>query len=90
MLRIIIVLPLYLALTAIAPRLPFYAALTGRTLARAHARAGDAATIAGYLGRGTAFDAAIGEFALAYADQTERDWQEFRAAIAAGRISAAE
>ena len=70
--------------------LPFYAALCGRTLARAHARVGDAVVIAGYMGSGTAFDAAIGEFALAYADQTERDWREFLAAIKAGRIVARE
>ena len=54
--------------------LPFYAVLCGVTLARAHARAGDAAAIAGYLGQGAVFDEAVGEFALAYADQTERDW----------------
>ena len=70
--------------------LPFYSALCGRTLARAHARAGDAVVIAGYMGSGTAFDAAIGDFALAYAAQTERDWREFLAAIKAGRIVARE
>jgi hypothetical protein len=70
--------------------LPFYAALCGRTLARAHARAGDAAVVAGYIGRGTAFDAAIGEFALAYADQTERDWNAFLEAIRTQRIVARE
>jgi uncharacterized protein (DUF2252 family) len=68
--------------------LPFYAGLSGKTLARAHARAGDAALMAGYMGRSAAFDSAIGEFALAYADQTERDWQTFLAAIKAGRIRA--
>jgi uncharacterized protein (DUF2252 family) len=68
--------------------LPFYAALCGRTLARAHARAGDAAVVSGYMGSGTAFDVAIGEFALAYADQTERDWNAFLAAIEARRVVA--
>jgi uncharacterized protein (DUF2252 family) len=68
--------------------LPFYAALCGRTLARAHARAGDAAGIAGYLGNGDTFDEAVADFAMAYADQTERDWRAFQAAIAAGRIVA--
>jgi uncharacterized protein (DUF2252 family) len=68
--------------------MPFYARLCGRTLARAHARAGDAAVVAGYMGGSTAFDAAIGEFALAYADQTERDWKTFLAAKKAGRIVA--
>jgi uncharacterized protein (DUF2252 family) len=70
--------------------LPFYAALCGRTLARAHARAGDAVAIAGYMGNGTAFDNAIAEFAVAYADQTERDWRTFLRAIETGRITAGE
>ncbi|GJD96430.1 hypothetical protein OCOJLMKI_3651 [Methylobacterium iners] len=50
-----------------------YAALCGRTLARAHARSGDAAMIAGYLGTGDGFDRAVAEFALAYAAQTQAD-----------------
>jgi uncharacterized protein (DUF2252 family) len=73
---------------AIAEALPFYAELCGRTLARAHARAGDAPATAAYLGESAAFDEAIGDFAMAYADQTERDWRAFQAAIAAGRIVA--
>ena len=64
--------------------------LCGRTLARAHARAGDAARIAGYLGDGDAFDEALAGFALAYADQTEADHAAFVAAIHAGRIEAIE
>jgi uncharacterized protein (DUF2252 family) len=74
--------------TMIEEELPFYAALCGRTLARAHARAGDAPAIAGYLGSGTAFDDAVTDFAMAYADQTERDWHVFTDAIAAGRLVA--
>jgi predicted alpha/beta hydrolase len=70
--------------------LPFYADLCGRTLARAHARAGDAAALAGYAGSGTAFDKAIAAFAMAYADQTERDWRALLDAIEAGRIIAEE
>jgi uncharacterized protein (DUF2252 family) len=70
--------------------LPFYARLCGRTLARAHARAGDAARIAGYLGEGDAFDEALAGFALAYAVQTEADHAAFCAAIRAGRIEAIE
>jgi uncharacterized protein (DUF2252 family) len=50
-----------------------FAALCGRTLAQAHARSGDFCQIAGYLGRSDRFDIAIGEFALAYAEQVERD-----------------
>ncbi len=68
--------------------LPFYARLCGRTLARAHARGGDADTIATYLGRGPAWDEAVADFASAYAGQTERDWQAFCAAIKEGRIVA--
>jgi uncharacterized protein (DUF2252 family) len=68
--------------------LPFDAALCGRTLARAHARAGDAPLIAEYLGSGPTFEKAIADFALAYADQTERDWQALRAAIATKRLPA--
>jgi uncharacterized protein (DUF2252 family) len=65
-----------------------YAALCGSVLARAHARSGDAAKISGYLGKTDAFDQAIGEFALAYADQTVRDHAALVAAVQAGRIEA--
>jgi uncharacterized protein (DUF2252 family) len=76
--------------TRLEAALPFYAGLCGRTLARAHARAGDAIVVAAYIGSGTAFDEAIGEFAMAYADQTDRDWNAFLAAIKARRIVAGE
>jgi len=69
--------------------LPFYASLCGRTLARAHARAGDPVMVSGYMGSGSGFEEAITEFAVAYADQTEKDWNSFLAAIRAGRIVAA-
>jgi uncharacterized protein (DUF2252 family) len=65
-----------------------YARICGRTLARAHARAGDAVAIAAYLGRGEAFDRALAAFAEAYADQNERDYAEMRAAVDAGTIAA--
>jgi uncharacterized protein (DUF2252 family) len=70
--------------------LPFYADLCGRTLARAHTRAGDAVALSGYLGEDSEFDKAIAEFAMAYADQTQRDWRALLDAIKAGRISAEE
>ena len=73
----------------LAGALPFYAALCGRTLARGHARAGDAVAISAYLGAGTGFDKAIAQFAAACAEQTERDWSVLRDAIEGGRISAA-
>ena len=50
-----------------------YARLCGRTLARSHARAGDPALIAGYMGRSGAFDDALASFAMAYAEQTVKD-----------------
>jgi uncharacterized protein (DUF2252 family) len=53
-----------------------YAAVCGEMLARGHARAGDSSMIAGYLGRSTRFDEAVGAFAEAYADQTEVDWKQ--------------
>ena len=68
--------------------LSFYAKLCGTTLGRAHARAGDAAVISGYLGEDDSFDAAIAHWAIAYADQTEQDFRRFRSAIADGEIEA--
>jgi uncharacterized protein (DUF2252 family) len=67
-----------------------YAGLCGWTRARAHARSGDPATIAGYLGNGKNFDRAIADFCVAYADQNERDYAAFTSAIADGRIPAHE
>ncbi|MFD9961717.1 DUF2252 domain-containing protein [Amycolatopsis sp. NPDC058986] len=65
-----------------------YAELCGWTLARAHARTGDRVAIAAYLGSGDVFDRAIADFALAYADQSERDHQALVQAIADGRVEA--
>ena len=47
---------------------------------------GGAARIAGYLGKADTFDAALGKYAMAYADRTERDYESFRRAAATGRI----
>jgi len=71
-------------------QLPRFAELCGHTLARAHARSGDAVAIASYLGSGKSFDKAIMAFANSYADQSERDYAEFTKAIADGRITAHE
>jgi uncharacterized protein (DUF2252 family) len=68
----------------------YYAKLCGRTLARAHARAGDAVALSGYMGEDNEFDKAIAEVAIAYADQTERDWRALLDAIKAGRVNAGE
>jgi uncharacterized protein (DUF2252 family) len=70
--------------------LPFYASLCGRTLARAHARAGDAVALSAYVDKGSAFDKAVAQFALAYADQTKSDWHALLTAIEEGRISAGQ
>ena len=59
------------------PGATLYARLCGATLARAHARWGDRIAIASYLGKGDAFDRAIADFAAAYADQNERDYETF-------------
>jgi uncharacterized protein (DUF2252 family) len=53
-----------------------YAAVCGEMLARGHARAGDSAMIAGYLGTSARFDEAVGAFAEVYANQTEVDWKQ--------------
>lgn len=66
-----------------------HALLCGRALARAHARSQDAARLSGYMGNSSALDAAITEFAMAYADQTERDYRLFLQAIDTGLIEAA-
>jgi uncharacterized protein (DUF2252 family) len=68
--------------------LPYYATLCGMTLARAHARSGDAARIAGYMGSSGTFDAALADFALAYTAQVECDWRQFVEAIRANVIEA--
>jgi uncharacterized protein (DUF2252 family) len=65
-----------------------YAQLCGATLARAHARSGDRIAIAAYLGGGDKFDGATCDFAEAYADQNERDYEEFAKAVDSGRIEA--
>ncbi len=70
--------------------LRFYAGVCGRTLARAHARAGDSVAISGYLGNGDRFDRAMADFAEAYADQNELDYAAVREAIASGRIPSQE
>ena len=65
-----------------------YGELCGWTLARAHARSGDAIAIAAYLGGSDVFDQAITQFADAYADQNERDHDAVVEAVKSGRITA--
>jgi hypothetical protein len=68
--------------------LTHYGALCARALARAHARTGDATTLAGYLGGGPVFDRAIAGFAAKYAAANERDHASLLDAIASGRVTA--
>ena len=72
------------------PQLTYYAGLCGWALARAHARTGRAAMISGYLGTSDRFDRAIEEFAVAYAEQNELDYQRLLNAIEARRLPAIE
>jgi len=72
--------------TLVAEHLVLYGGLCGAALARAHAKAGRAPEIAGYLGRADAFDEALGQYATTYADQVERDYEAFRDATRAGRL----
>lgn len=65
-----------------------YGRMCAHALARAHARSGDAAMISGYMGTGTSFDDAIGEFAVEYAAQNRSDYRMFIKAIREGKIKA--
>ena len=65
-----------------------YGQICGKTLARAHARSGDAVAIANYLGKSDSFDQALAAFAEAYADQNELDYEAVKAAADTGRITA--
>ncbi len=65
-----------------------YGKLCGGTLARAHARSGDRIAIASYLGSGDVFDRAILDFAKAYSEQNQRDYDELTGAVESGRIKA--
>jgi uncharacterized protein (DUF2252 family) len=70
--------------------LTIYARICGWTLARAHARSGDPVAIAEYLGAGDAFDKSITDFSQRYADQNEKDYQQFVDAVRSGRLTALE
>jgi uncharacterized protein (DUF2252 family) len=65
-----------------------YVEICGWTLARAHARTGDAALIGGYLGKNDTFDSALAKFAASYADQAESDHATLVKAIRVGQLKA--
>ena len=71
-----------------AEMLEIYAKACGGVLARAHAKVGGVSEIAGYLGSSDEFDEAMGRFAVAYADQTERDHAALKAAVRRGTVEA--
>ena len=73
---------------ATAAQLKMYAEMCGMTLARSHAKSGDAAMISGYLGKSDEFDKAVGKFAMAYANQNAKDHAALVAAERSGRIKA--
>ena len=76
--------------TILPEGLELYGQVCGFLLARAHARSGDRIAIASYLGKGDSFDRALAEFAVAYADQNERDHAALRKAADQGRIPVQE
>jgi hypothetical protein len=63
-----------------------YCALCGWALALAHAKSGNAAMVAGYVGKSDAVDDAMTKFAFAYAKQNERDYDRFKKAASIGRV----
>jgi uncharacterized protein (DUF2252 family) len=65
-----------------------YAEICGRTLARAHARSGDAVAITAYLGSSDSLDQALADFAELYADRNELDYAALSAAVKTGRVKA--
>jgi uncharacterized protein (DUF2252 family) len=76
--------------TILPEGLELYAQACGGTLARAHARSGDRIAIASYLGKNDVFDRAVADFAVAYADQNERDYALLVQAARDGRIETRE
>ena len=68
--------------------LEIYARVCGSSLAKAHARSGDAVAIASYLGTSRVFDKALAEFAESYADQNERDYDALKQAVESARVVA--
>ena len=74
--------------TMSADELVLYGGLCGWALARAHARSGDRVQIAAYLGKSERFDRSVADFADAYADQNEQDYEALCAAVKSGRIVA--
>jgi len=71
-----------------ATEMSIYAVWCGRALALSHARSGSPATLSGYMGKSDAFDRAIADFSMAYADQNEKDHAAFERAVRSGKVKA--
>jgi uncharacterized protein (DUF2252 family) len=70
------------------PEMDQYAAWCGRALALSHARSGHPAMLSGYMGKSDAFDQAIADFSLKYADQNEKDHGALDRAVRGGKVKA--
>jgi uncharacterized protein (DUF2252 family) len=70
-------------------RLRRYAMLCGQTLAKSHAKSGNSALISGYLGKSDAFDEAVSDFSVEYAEQNKRDYAALVSAAQKGKITSA-
>ncbi|HEY7323144.1 MAG TPA: DUF2252 family protein [Candidatus Binatia bacterium] len=71
-----------------APEMNLYASWCGKALALSHARSGSSAMLSGYMGKSDAFDQALASFAVAYANQNEKDHAALKRAIRAGKVKA--
>jgi uncharacterized protein (DUF2252 family) len=67
-----------------------YAEMCGELLSKGHARSGDPCAISGYLGNNDRFEQAMATFGISYADQTLKDWEEFKRGLQAGKIRTAK
>jgi hypothetical protein len=71
-----------------APEMELYATWCGRALALSHARSGWSAVLSGYMGKSDAFDLAMADFSVAYADQNEKDHSALERAVRSGKVKA--
>ena len=67
-----------------------YCGLCGWALALAHAKSGDPAAIAGYLGKTDEIDEALSKFAFAYSEQNERDYDKLKEAARTKKIKVSD
>jgi len=65
-----------------------FAGWCGKALALSHARSGNSSMLSGYMGKSDIFDRAVASFAVAYADQNERDHAALARAVKEGTVAA--